>query len=530
MESIGHERTHRPRPLPSGRQQEYQFPVYRWLSWIVIGGYLAGLGAMYLVAGMFGIPAPIGWAILTVILCAGIALLDRPKVLMATMMFYFLLMPSNRLLGLLGLPLPGFIDELLFVPIVAVIVMYLIQGHSIRGGNWFPVCFGLIAFLSWYVNGKGGIFPTVRILLVNLKFFLIWYFCRLTQPFKNARELFRWCWFFILFAAAQFLYNVLWQRALWPRLHPDISGGVFGPGGGAHTVGYISVIALFLLGGWNASRKEKMSGRLLRQVLLVGVVILYDLVFMTDTKHVLVLAPVACTALLFLPGVSARFRAWSIALAFLILASGTIYVRSMDIGNYLYTLRNFGTTPKGQLFKAVTVDFPYLVRYPILGAGPAKFASDAARENRAPLARRYITPYYDEADRLQFYGRKGSTVISSIAGSVNTDFFFITSEFGWLGEAVYLSFWFYCVFSLYRKGVRARQAGSESWGIFFALAICLNLFLMLQLLTTICTVPCLAFPIWLLVGRIWDMEVSPQDSAPAPSSPALLYPGDGDDF
>ena len=46
------------------RDLTYQFPVYRWLSWLVVAGFAAGLGLMYLLAGMFGIPAPLGWAFL----------------------------------------------------------------------------------------------------------------------------------------------------------------------------------------------------------------------------------------------------------------------------------------------------------------------------------------------------------------------------------------------------------------------------------------------------------------------------------
>jgi len=485
----------------------YQFPVYKWLSWLVVAGYVIGLGAMYLIAGMFGIPAPLGWAFLVILFLAGIALLDRPRALMAAMMVYFLLMPRNRLLGLVGLPLPGFIDELLFVPPIAVIVMNLVQGRAVKGGNWFPVLFGIVTALSWYVNGKQNLPLTAKILLVNFKFFIVWYFCRLTQTFRDAKELFRWCWLSIGFAAAQFAYNVLWQRAPWPRFHPDMSGGVFGPDSKcAHFIGYLSVFALFLLAGWSATQWRRLSVRRKWGLLLVAAVIFYDLVFMTDTKHVLVLAPLACGGLLFLPGVPARFK-WLIGgLGFSVLVAGMFYMQTQDMQRFMRGMRSFSSTPKGQLFRAVTTDFHYLVRYPLFGAGAGRFASDAAREARAPLARIYITPYYDEAQRLDYYGRRGSTVVSSVTGSVNTDFFYIVSEFGWLGEIVYASFWLYCVFALYRKGVRARGAHSEEWGVYLALSVSLVLCMMLQLLTSVCTIPPLAFPLWMLVGRIWDMK------------------------
>lgn len=500
--------------IPQRRDTTYQFPVYRWLSWLAIAGYAIGLGCMYLIAGMFGIPAPLGWAFLVILFCVGIALLERPRQLLNFMMFYFLLMPSNRLLGLLPLPLPGFLDELFFIPFIAIIVMSLIQKQAVKGGNWFPILFGVVTLLSWYVNGKPSLFTSIKILLVNLKFFIIWYFCRLTLTFKSTKELCRWSWLFIIFAALQFAYNTLWHGAPWPRGHPDISGGVFGPDSfSAHVIGYISIVALFILGGWSVTRLSKLPFRRRVWIMVVGAIILYDLVFMTDTKHVLVLAPLACSALVFLPGLTAKFKMNIVFLGLAIGLSGYFYLRTQNTEAYWRSLRNFGTTPKGLMFKAVTVDFPRLVHYPLLGAGPGRFASVEAIENRAPLARRYITPYSDEEERRSHFGLQGTTIAASVAGSLNTDFFFITSEFGWLGEGIYWGFWIYCVFVLYRKGVQGRREGGDCWGIYFGLSIVLILFMMLQLLTSVSTVACLSFPIWMLIGRIWDMpmtDVSPE--------------------
>ena len=370
--------------------------------------------------------------------------------------------------------------------------------------------FGLVALLSWYVNGKPSPFVTVKILLVNLKFFIIWYFCRLTLTFRDMKEVTRWCWLFIGFAALQFAYNTLWQGAPWPRIHPDFSAGVFGPDSkSAHYVGDISVVALFLLWGWNVARKRPLTKRRKVLAVLCGLVIFYDLVFMTDTKHVLVLAPIAFSMLLFLPGIPVHFKVRMTLLGLLFIAGAGFYFWTQkDIRGYWRTLtRNFETTPKGQLFRAVTVDFSKLVPYPILGAGPGRFASVEGAESRAPLARIYITPYNDEAVRLGYYGKKGTTAISSVAGSVFTDFFFIESEFGWFGEIVYLAFWGYCIMYLYLKGVVARQLDSETWGVYFSLSVTLLLFLMLQFLNSVATVGCLAFPVWMLVGRMWDMPL-----------------------
>lgn len=499
-----------PKRLPESQRSTYQFPVYRWINWLAVAGYGIGLAAMFFLSALVGLPAPIIWPFFVVVFCVGVALLGNPRTLMNTMMFYFLLMPSNRVLGLFWVPLPGFVDELFFVPFIAVIIMNLIQGRSVKGGNWFPLLFFLVVALSWYVNGKPSPFTAVKILLVNLKFFIIWYFCRLTLPFKDFREMLRWCWLFIGFAAFQFAYNTLWHGAPWPRGHPDISGGVFGPDSGcAHVVGYISVIALFILGGWSVTRMARQPVRRRIWIGVVAAIILYDLVFMTDTKHVLVLAPLACASLLFLPGLTAKFKLRVVLLGLLIGLSGYYYMSTQHTEAYWRSLRKFWSSPKGQMFKAVTVDFPRLVHYPLLGAGPGRFASVEGVEHRAPLARRYITPYTDEEKRRGLVGLKGTTIAASIAGSLSTDFFFITSEFGWFGEGVYLAFWGYCILALYLKGIQGRKAGSEVWGVYLGLSISLVLFIMLQLLTSVSTVACLSFPIWMLIGRIWDMPLSP---------------------
>ena len=516
-----------PKRLPDSQRSTYQFPVYRWINWLAIAGYGVGLVVMLFLSTLIGIPAAILWPFFVFVFCVGVALLGRPKALLNVMMFYFLLMPSNRLLGLLPLPLPGFIDELLFVPFIAVIIMNLIQGRTVKGGNWFPLLFGLVALLSWYLNGKLVPFTALKIVLVNLKFFIIWYFCRLSLTFKGTKELFRWCWLFILFAAMQFPYNVLWQRGPWVRGNPDLSGGVFGPDSYAsHAIGYISMVALFLLVGWGVTHLPRLS--VWRKLWLFGLagVILYDLVFMTDTKHVLLLGPLAGGILVFLPSLSPRLKMQMAVLGILVFLAGSYYVSTQKMTGYWRTLRNFTTTPKGQMFKAVTEDFPKLVAFPIFGAGPGRFASNEAREGMAPLARRYIIPYYDEARRLGYYGRKGTTSISSVAGSVNTDFFFIISEFGWFGEAVYVAFWVYCILHMFVKGIRTRGR-SEAWGIYLAMGVSLLLFMMLQLLTSVCTVACLAFPVWMLVGRIWDMETD-GNAEPESTQEALLPGGIGE--
>lgn len=521
MESTEHERTARPRPLPSGHRQEYQFPVYRWLSWLVIGGYAVGLGAMYLVAGMFGIPAPIGWSILTFILCAGIALLDRPKVLMATMMFYFLLMPGNRLLGLLGLPLPSFLDELFFIPFIAVIVMSWIQRGDMPGGIWFPMAFMGVAALSWYVNGKPAPTTAVQVTLVMLKFFIIWYFCRLSCPFDDIAHFWKWGELYIYYAAAQFLYNCLWQRAPWPTIHPDHSGGVFGPegAGGAHIVGYISVLALFLLGAWWIGVGRNASKRKRRWMLFLGAVITYDLVFMTDTKHALLLMPLAFLPVLFHHSISSRLRLSLLAGGTVVALCAMLYLGvftgQFDSLRYLTIMKH---SPKGDAYTAVTTDFPYLVPYPILGAAPGRFFSPQAIRNNAPLARRYVIPYQDEVHRGAIMHDKGSRTGGSMLAWPQSDFLTLMGEFGWLGTAVYVGFIVVIVVGLRKKASRAIHH-PECSAVCLVLASGVLLLAMTMIISTPGTAGCLMFPWWMLIGRVWDMPVAPPGEEEAEAVP-----------
>ena len=50
-------------------------------------------------------------------------------------------------------------------------------------------------------------------------------------------------------------------------------------------------------------------------------------------------------------------------------------------------------------YNAVTKDFPNLVRFPVLGAGPGRFGSDISVSLQTPLVRRYIQPFLAEMHR-----------------------------------------------------------------------------------------------------------------------------------
>jgi hypothetical protein len=494
-------------PLPGSRRTSYQFPAYRWIGWLAVAGFAIGLTVMFFISGLFGIPAPLGWAALVILFSIGTLLLDRPRLLLTLMMFYFLLMPGDRLFGLVGLPLPGFIDELFFLPFIAVIVMNWIQRRQLKEATFFPIAFCAIAALSWYVNGKPSPFTSIQVTLIMLKFYILWYFCRLTSTFETERQLSRWTWGYIVYAAIQYLYNILWHRSLWLRYHPDRSGGVFGPDtAGAHLVGYLSVFTLLLLAGWWISSGARARPAARRWAIFLGVVIGYNLVFMTDTKHALILLPFAFAPLLFHPNVSARLRAGLVTVGAVFILATYVYfklvVGDAQVRNYFNSIQE---TPKAEMFYAVTADFSHLVPYPLLGAGPGRFASNQGRESRAPLARRYIIPYYDEARRLGYFGRQGTTAVSSVVGSVNTDFFVLMGEFGWAGAAVFYGFIGWIVIRLFRKSAALPRHDPKS-GAYLGLASCVLFLIPITMITSASTVPPLMFPLWMLIGRAWDMK------------------------
>lgn len=502
--------------LPASKRTSYQFPVYRWIGWLAVAGFAIGLTVMFFIAGMFGVPAPLAWAAIVILFAFGALLLDRPKLLLWFMMFYFMLMPSNRLFGLLILPLPSFIDELFFLPFIAVIVMNWIQRRQLKEATVFPLAFCLIAGLSWYVNGKPAPFTAVRVTLVMLKFYILWYYCRLTCTFEDGHQLSKWTWGYVIYVAIQFLYNCLWQRGPWLRFHPDLSGGVFGPAGGtAHMVGYLCVFGLICIAGWWVSAGADASLRRRWRVALLALLIAYNLIFMTDTKHALVLFPIAFAPFFLHPQFPVRLRVWLMTVGALFVIASVFYV-NMSIGGVRIsqTWESIKDSPKGDMFYAVTADFPHLVPYPMLGAGPGRFASNQAREARVPLARRYILPYYDEARRLGYYGRQGSTVVSSVAGSVNADFFVLMGEYGWLGAGTFYLFLGWVAVRLFQKSAALPRKNQVS-GTYMALACCIIFFIMITLLTSISTIPVLVFPLWMLIGRSWDMRaeaVSPGET------------------
>ncbi len=480
-----------------------------------MAGFAVGLTVMFFIAGMFGVSAPLAWAFLVIVFTFGVMLLDRPKFLLGTMMFYFMLMPGNRLFGLVGIPMPGFIDELFFLPLIAVIVMSWIQRQQLKEATIFVPTFCLIAALSWYVNGRASLATAAQVTLIMLKSYILWYFCRLTCTFENERQMSRWVWGYVCYAALQFLYNCLWQGAPWVRVNPDRSGGVFGSVGAfSPFVGYLSVFALMLLAGWwiSGGGRAKASKRMI--ALLVTLVISYDLIFMTDTKHALVLMPIAFLPFLLHPKFSIRVRLWLVSTGLVFMLVAAIYIQSV-IGAYKLNLfvRSFWGSPKGELILALTTDFPHLVPYPLLGAGPGRFTSSQAVAARVPLARRYIIPYLDELRRTSYFGAEVAKA-ATILGDPQSDLFVVTGEYGWLGAATYYLFLGWIAFKLWSKSI-VLPLGSLLAGYYMGLCCCIVFFACMTPLMLMVRIPVLAFPLWLLIGRMWDMKPSKSGAAEA---------------
>lgn len=501
--------------LPPSQRTTYQFPMYRWIGWLAVAGFAIGLTIMFFISGMFGIPAPLGWAFIVIVFSLGTLLLDRPRLLLLLMLFYFMLMPKNRILGLLAIPLPSFIDELFFLPFIAVIVMNWIQRRQLQETTVFPIAFCLISALSWYVNGRPSPFTAIQVTLVVLKFYILWYFCRLTTTFQSKEKLSRWVWAYIVYVAVQFFYNVLWQGGPWPRRHPDFSGGVMGPEGQgpAHLVGYMCVFALFLLAGWWISAGRKATRRQRRWWWACTVIIAYDLIFMTDTKHALVLMPFAFLPFLFHPSLSARLRSGLLAGGGIFMLASVFYFQ-LAAGSFRWQsyIDSFKTSPKGVMLHAVTVDFPYLVPYPMLGAGPGRFTSNQAIAARVPLARRYIIPYDDEQRRLSYWRQGGNVTQASILGIVRTDFFRLMGEFGWIGTAAFYLFLAWLSWRLYRKSTEWPPEHPAT-GAFLGMSCCVIFVMFVTGVFDSFTIPVVTFPLWILIGCMWDMK--PEGLPPA---------------
>ena len=521
-----------PKRLPESQRSTYQFPVYRWINWLVVAGYGVGLVLMFFVGGIVGLPAAIIWPFFVAVFCAGVALLGRPRTLLNCMMFYFLLMPGNRLFGLIPIPLPGFVDELFFLPIVAVIVMNLVQpvrAAQVKGGLWFAPLFLLVAAISWYVNGKPSPFITARATLIMLKPFLLWYYCRLTSPFEDEKEIRFWIRFLLLYAAVQFFYNCIWQGGPWPRIHPDYSGGMFGMQS-AHLIGYLSIYAIFGYVAWRFTSGAHES-RWTRLVYgLAMVIVVYDLIFMTDTKHGLVMIPFAAVPFLIHPKIPLRMRQTMWVFMGILLLLSAFYIQMFfhgGLNRIVSSVRKqmLVNSPKADVYKAVTLDFHKLVPYPLFGAGPGRCGSQLSVDNQTPLARRYILPIMNERRRYFMTAGKANYGGGTQLRWPQSDLLTLLGEYGWLGAGLYAVFFGWVIVQLYRKSFRV---GTHNlyFGATLASAATLIFLGMLMVIITPLTWPITSYVLWAFAGRLWEYQPDPETLS-APGGDSLPAPDEG---
>jgi len=521
----------RHRPIPS--RSRALLPAHRLVAWLTVGGFAIGLVAMFFVAGSFGIPAPIAWAALVTILAFGALLLNKPRTLLNIMMFYFLFMPGNRLLGILPIPLPGFVDELFFIPFLAVIVMYTIQGKVVRGGLWFPIAAVVVGLLSFYVNGKNSPFTTLRVILINLKFFIVFYFCRLTCTFRDFAELEKWLKLYVFYGFIQYFYNVLHYRTPFVLHGNDTGAGIFF-GKGAHATGYVCIFALFCLAGlWLArQRSGRPSAWWKACAALAGLVIFYDLTFMTDTKHGLILMMPAAAPFFLHPVVPRRMRATGLvvgglaglAIVFYFSLSGTS--SQYNLHSVRDVVHSIERRPKGVIARALVCDMDYRLPFPLLGAGPGRFTSGQAIDEHAPLAMHYIQPFLDESRRQEYFHRSGVTAAASILGTPQSTLFSWWGEFGLPMTFVFyaFSFWIYALF-WHRIAAKKEWDGPVGDAALAMLGM-LGFQLLMTFISDLYTRPYLSFFLWMMIGRTIDMGRIPGAAAPGGADGDLPVPHD----
>lgn len=493
------------------------------LNWVAIAIYVVGLFGSFFVSHIFQAPPAILWSFAVFMFCILALFLGRPEVYAYSMILYYCLMPAGRLLGVIPLPVPGIVDQLIFLPPLAVIGLSMVERKTKLDVTPYPWLFLLLAVLSWYANGKQYTFSAVQVVLVCMKFFIVWWFVRLTGCFRSEKQCLRWTWLYIGYAAFQYVYNIFWQRGFYARIHPDRSSGIIGGStGGAHQVGYMSVFALFMLAGWYISKGHSSRLRTKVWALVFALIITYDLVFMTDTKHVLLFFPIAVLPFVFHPHLPSKIRSVLYVSGTFVIIASIAYLSHFLIFSggvsrtYKILMKSAYEGGKGVVFQAVTKDFSKIVRYPLLGAGPATFTSGRAVSRETPLARTYIVPFKMMAHREALRGNIGTTPASSVIGMAESDLHAYMGEFGWLGALLFYSFQIWASWRLFLLSCKLPLARMEA-GLALALSSCLLCLTMISLLIPIYYVGMITYTLWAFIGKVWDIPHNINDPKKAPA-------------
>jgi hypothetical protein len=461
--------------------------------------FFLGLLGAFFVAGVFGIAPPVFWAAVVIFFFISVFFLAHPKVYLLAMLIYFGFFTNAILLGRFFIPVPfsQVFDELILVVPLAILVMRGIQRTLPRHATWFPLFYTVLCVLSYKAN-QAPLMNALRVWLTFGKFYIFWYFARAAGPW-SAVEKKRVVWMVVLFALVQLPFNVIWHRGL------RVTIGDFGTGtiGDAHMVGYVSTYGLFLLLALFLAKKHPFRPRPMAGYGVIAALISYNLIFLTDSKHVLVLLPLVGLPVLLSVRRSLRLRLFLVGAALAIALPSYAYLSSIRRegkltvrpSDYWYAMIHSG---KGEVLRTILHELPDILPYPWLGAGPGNFCSAVATSSYRPLAVQYVLPYVIHALRSG-----GLSTESSVIGNPRTTLFILWGEMGVINALGYLGFWLYVLKGLW---ARSRRRDTPALDSECQIALFCNLvFLMiLGLLIDTFSISILTLPLWALIGIFWD--------------------------
>lgn len=451
---------------------------------------------------MLGFPAAFFWPSLVILFLVGVMFLQMPKLYLLLMfLFYgfFAAFASSQGVRVIPvrIPLERVLDEIFLVVPLAVIVMRFVQKTSPREETRLGLFFPLLAALSWYVNNVPTL-NALRVTLAYMKFYILWYFVRCIGPWseKERRRLFR---LFVFFALVQVVVNMaMWQRGIWARMHPDCSVGTIGS---AHFVGYVSAFALFMVGAWilfpSEGRRPLVTLAGAAVLLLIG----YNLVFLTDTKHGLFIAPFAGLPLVVHPRLAWRKKLALITGAVVFCLASWIYFRLAQVyvvhSGVRTVWQQVRRAGKGAILRVIFTVFPRELPFFPLGAGPGNFCSSVGLFSLRPLAVKYVLPHTPWA-----YGG-GQVISTSFLGGPFSGFNTLVGEFGVPGAALYYLFWAHVLRHLWRRA-RDPAASSFDAGQRTALVCSILFFVAVNFLFEVFIIHIFTICLAVLVGAHWD--------------------------
>jgi hypothetical protein len=486
---------------------------------IAVVGFAVGLLATFMIGGLFGIPPSTLWPLLVILLLLWIFCLEHPKLYLGLVGVYYLTAANGNLFGKVHLPIPmaSQIDELVLAVPFAILTMKAIERRLPGRATIFPLVFVVLAALSFKVNGVPKTLA-FKATLTHLKFFIYWYFARSIGPWNN-RERRAWAYAVIAMACLQFCMNLVWQRGPIP-IHGDLGTGTLG---GAHLVGYFSAFGLFFAAALFFFHEKPLKIRHVFLLILFVVIMIYNIIFLTDTKHMALFLPLAALPFFLSPRVRLSARLALAAAGLLFAWLGYLYVREYEVRLSLQDLVfSYKYSGRAYLFNAVLHWMGREVPFPLLGAGPGNFCSWHAVFAFRPLAEKHVIPFVIDAIRSG-----GRVTEASVVGTPVTSLHTLLGEYGPISALFYYGFWFYGMRWLW-KGHLAREQSGFARGAQLAVVASMLLTVLLSYLLEIFELAIITMPIWTMAAVFWEpmppASAGKKDSAPPASPPGLLPP------